>query len=89
MPRVCFTPNLHKLIEVHEYDVPGSTLGEALKAVFQQQPRLESYILDEQRGVRRHINLFLDGELIREKNPLDKQINPQSVIYVMQALSGG
>ncbi|MCA9040193.1 MAG: MoaD/ThiS family protein [Planctomycetaceae bacterium] len=89
MPRVCFTPNLLKLIDVRECNVPGSTIGEVLAEVFAAQPELQSYILDEQKRVRRHINLFLNGELVRGTDPLETAIETDAEIYVMQALSGG
>ncbi|QDU79907.1 ThiS family protein [Polystyrenella longa] len=89
MPRVCFTPNLHKLVDVHEYEVAGSTIAQALEDVFSRQPTLQSYIVDDQKRLRRHINVFVDGELIRGAHPLNTEIRPESEIYIMQALSGG
>ncbi|MAT15336.1 MAG: thiamine biosynthesis protein ThiS [Planctomyces sp.] len=89
MPRVCFTPNLQKLIEIHEYSVQGETVAAALDEVFARQPELRSYILDDQKRLRRHINIFLDGELARGTEPLKTPVGMDTEIYVMQALSGG
>ena len=84
MPTVRFTQHLRRLAPPPG-DVPGETVRAALDAVFDGHPMLASYILDDQRRLRRHIALFVDGA----KAGLDDAVGPAADIAVLQALSGG
>jgi len=70
-------------------EVEAATLGAALDAYFATAPRARSYILDDQGRLRRHVAVFIDGELLVDKKDLGRRVTPTSEIYVMQALSGG
>jgi molybdopterin synthase sulfur carrier subunit len=89
VPRVTFTANLRRLIDCPPADVPGSTVGEALEAVFSRSPGLRSYILDDQGALRRHVVVFVGGEPVRDRTRLTDAVPPGAEIAVMQALSGG
>ena len=54
MPRVAFTANLQRHLSCPVQDVPGNTVRAVLDGVFATQPRLRSYILDDQDRVRKH-----------------------------------
>jgi len=45
--------------------------------------------LDEHGAVRKHMVIFIDGTMIRDRMTLTDPVTPSSEIYVMQALSGG
>ena len=64
-------------------------MGEVLRAVFADNPRARSYVLDDQGGLRRHMLIFLDGEIIHDRTGLSDPVAKGSTIYVYQALSGG
>ena len=68
-----------------EHAVEASTVREALRALEQAQPELRGWILDERGMVRRHINVFVDGEMGREETALAGA----GVIDVLPAISGG
>lgn len=89
MATVSFTPNLEKHLAVPQLEVPGSTIGEVLDACCGQNPALRSYILDDQGRVRKHVAIFIDGEMIDDKDTLMDIVKPGSEVFVMQALSGG
>lgn len=69
--------------------MPGSTVHEVLELVFVDNSRLRGYIVDERGALRKHMSIFIDGELIRDRHTLSDAVGPHSEIYVMQALSGG
>jgi molybdopterin synthase sulfur carrier subunit len=46
-------------------------------------------ILDEQGAVRAHVNVFVDGTSIREKEGLATPLRDGSLIFVIPAISGG
>jgi hypothetical protein len=89
MARVSFTRNLERHVAAPRVDVPGRTVSEALGQVFAQNPRLASYVVDEHGRLRKHVAVFVDGELVRDRERLSDEIGAASEIVVMQALSGG
>jgi sulfur-carrier protein len=89
MPRVVFTPNIQRHVECPETNVPGRTVREVLDNVFASNPRARSYVLDDQAALRRHMTVFLDGELIRDRTGLSDPVGETSTVYVFQSLSGG
>jgi sulfur-carrier protein len=68
-----------------EHTVPGATVGELLRALEATQPGLGGWILDERGRVRRHINVFVNGEYGRE----DTAVGEDDRIDVLPAISGG
>jgi molybdopterin synthase sulfur carrier subunit len=89
MPTVHFTANLTRHVSCPSVHVDGATVGEVLEAVFEQNPRLRGYVVDEQGAVRKHMNVFVDGQQIRDRERLGDAVGAASEIHVMQALSGG
>jgi hypothetical protein len=89
MPNVSFTPNIQRHVSCPSAAVAGATVGEALEAVFQENPRARTYILDEQGAVRPHMVVFVDGRQVQDRRTLSDPVTDQAEIYVAQALSGG
>jgi sulfur-carrier protein len=46
-------------------------------------------VLDDQSGLRKHMTIFVDGQMIRDRAKLSDLVAETSTIYVLQALSGG
>ena len=89
MPTIHFTSHLRRVAPTGPTRVEAATLGAALDAYFAAAPKVRSYILDDQGRLRRHVAVFIDGELLVDKKDLGRRVTPTSEIYVMQALSGG
>jgi sulfur carrier protein ThiS len=89
MARVRFTANLARHIEVAPSDSEGVTVAEALARVFEANPRLRSYILDEHGRLRRHVTVFVNGEPAADRARLSDRVGATDEIFVVQALSGG
>lgn len=68
-----------------EHTVDATTVRDALRALESAQPELRGWILDERGLVRRHINVFVDGEMGREETAL----GGHACIDVLPAISGG
>jgi molybdopterin converting factor small subunit len=85
MPRVLFTSNLQRYVAVPESEVAGSTVAQALAAVFRAQPQVRDYVLDEQGELRKHVFVFVDGRRAR----LEDAVSSGAAIHVLQALTGG
>jgi hypothetical protein len=89
MATVRFTSHLHRHLNVGCAEVPGGTLRSVLEALFADNERLRSYLLDDQGGLRRHVTVFVDNQRVRDRRALGDPVGPESEVYVMQALSGG
>ncbi len=46
-------------------------------------------MLDDQSALRKHMTIFVDGQIIRDRARLTDVVGETSSIYVFQALSGG
>jgi len=89
MARIAFTSHLERYAECPPTDVSGATVREALDAVFNQNPILRGYIVDESGALRKHVSIFVDNAPVADRARLSDPLNPDSEIYVLQALSGG
>ena len=86
---VRFTRNIQRHVECPAREVSGSTLRAVLDHYFRENERARGYVLDEQGRVRQHMVVFIDGELVRDRDGLSDAVGPHSMIDVIQALSGG
>ena len=89
MAQVHFTSNLRRHVDCPSLEAPGQTVREILNAAFQANPRLETYVLDDQRALRKHMRILVDGLAIRDLQKQSDAVKPTSEVWVMQALSGG
>ena len=90
MAIVKFTPSLKRFFpDLAEIELEGSTVAEIVAAVNARWDGLADYILDEKGALRKHVNIFLEEELIHDKKTLSDAVHKNSRIYIMQALSGG
>ena len=72
-----------------ELDGPYGTVGEALVALRAKAPAALDRIMDEQGIVRRHVNIFVDGENVRFLDGLSTPTRDGATILVIAAVSGG
>jgi molybdopterin converting factor small subunit len=84
-----FTSHLHRHVDCPTETVAGSTVGAALEAYFAKHPKVRSYVLDDQGGLRRHVVIFVGGQQASDRQKLSDGVADGDEIHVMQALSGG
>src|SRR6266849_2153627 len=89
MATVAFTQNIQRHVTCAETQAAGNNVREVLDNLFAGNPRARSYVLDDQASLRRHMNIFIDGQMIRDRVRLSDPVTEASDIYVFQALSGG
>lgn len=89
MPRVVFTSNLQRHVACPEMEAQGATVREVLEHVFAANPAARGYVLDDQAALRRHMAVFVDGRMIRDRRGLGDPVPPAATVYVIQSLSGG
>jgi molybdopterin converting factor small subunit len=68
-----------------EQTVEGTTVAEVLRGLEGEHPDVRGWILDERGIVRRHINVFVNGEI----GGVDTPVADEDRIDVLPAISGG
>ncbi len=66
-------------------EVVASSVAEAIDRLDELTPGLRNRIVDSGPAIRRHINVFVDGEMAE----LDTSLPPNATIHVIPAVSGG
>lgn len=89
MPTVEFAPALTRHVPCPCQEVPDGSLAAVLDAAFAAAPALRGYVLDEQGAVRKHVAVFVNGEMIASRSDLTRSLAPQDRVHVIQALTGG
>jgi len=89
MPRIEFTPQLRRFTETPVVETGATNLRAALEAAFAVNPKLRGYVLDDQAHLRANVVVFIDGRRSDKRASLDDALQPDSRVFVLQALSGG
>ncbi len=85
MATVRLRGQLEKLAGTSQLSVGGDTVGDLLKALEEEHSGLEGWILDERGVLRRHINVFVNGEPATPDTPTEDKDR----IEILPAISGG
>jgi molybdopterin synthase sulfur carrier subunit len=68
-----------------EHAIEGGSVGELLAEIERAHPATKGWILDESGTLRRHINVFVNGE----PGAQDTRVRDEDHIDVLPAISGG
>lgn len=84
---VFLTPALVKLFPgaTAEVTIPAETVGGMLDALNERWPGMADRLRDSRPRIRKHINIFVDGE----RATLATRLAPGAEVYVLTAMSGG
>jgi hypothetical protein len=90
MPHVSFTRHLKRFFpSLEEGDVPGATVREIIDELERRHPGFRSYVVDETGRLRRHVNVFVGEEPVRDRERLGDPVGGDDKVFILQALSGG
>ena len=89
VPSVEFAPALTRHVACPRQDVAAGSLAAVLDAAFAAAPALRGYVLDEQGAVRKHVAVFVNGEMIPSRTDLGRNVAAGDRVHVIQALTGG
>jgi molybdopterin synthase sulfur carrier subunit len=86
MPVVCLREPLKRLAGNRaQHAIEGRRVGDVLLELERAHPAAKGWILDERGDLRRHINVFVNGE----RGGQDTQVDAEDRIDVLPAISGG
>lgn len=90
MPTIKFTSNLKRFYpDLNPITAECSTVSEAVEVIDQNYAGLKDYIVDENGALRKHVNIFIGNQLVKDRERLQDALATGDEVYVMQALSGG
>ena len=69
--------------------VEASTVRATLQQLEQSEPALYRNVCEETGAVRRHLNVFVNSDHIRDLSGLDTTLRPGDVVTFLPAVSGG
>ena len=72
-----------------ELSLTATSLRAVLDELERRHPELHRSVCDETGAVRRHVNLFVNTDHMRDRNGLDTSLEPGDVVTIMTAVSGG
>lgn len=90
MPQVKFTQALKRFYpNLEPLDIEATTVQEVLDIIEKKHPGISSYLVDDQGALRKHVNVFVDGSMVNDRETLSDRLDTKTEVYIMQALSGG
>jgi molybdopterin converting factor small subunit len=72
-----------------ELVVQANTVRAALVSLEQSHPGLYRGVCDETGAVRRHVNLFVNSDHVRDRQGLDTSLVAGDVLTILPSVSGG
>lgn len=70
-------------------DGTAASVSDALSLLWKQCPAVRDRVLTERGDVRQHVNIFVDGESIRDLGGLGGAVRDGAEICILPAVSGG
>ncbi len=90
MPHVSFTQHLQVFFpNLADGEIPATSVREIIDELERRHPGLASYIVDDTGKLRRHVNIFVGEEPIRDREKLSDSLRADDKVLILQALSGG
>jgi molybdopterin converting factor small subunit len=77
------------IVELQFVSASLRTAADAIEMVTREFPGLRDRLLNEQGELRRHVNIFIDGEDARFLGGLSAPVRADSEMWIHPALSGG
>ena len=85
MAHVRLRAPLKELTGGSDLEVEGGTVLELLEALERTHPAVAGWVLDEQRRIRAHVNVYVNGQPAHE----DAAVGPADRVHVLPSITGG
>jgi sulfur-carrier protein len=90
MAKIKFTSALKTFFpSLTDLELEGKNIHEVLIQIETLYPGISNYLLDETGTLRKHVNIFLQGDLIKDRSSLSDPVKNSDELLIFQALSGG
>jgi sulfur-carrier protein len=68
-----------------ELKLEGADVRTVVRALEAEWPKTVGWVLDDRGSVRQHVNVFLNGERVRE----DAAVGPGDRLHILASITGG
>jgi sulfur-carrier protein len=68
---------------------PAASISDALLLLWRECPGVRDRVITELGEVRPHVNIFVDGENIRDAHGLSTLVREGAEIFILPSVSGG
>jgi len=90
MASLKFTSALNRFFpDLKEMEIAGGTVSQVVEGATAKVPGLSSYLLEDDGSLRKHVNIFIKDELIKDRQHLSDRVSDADEVLIYQALSGG
>jgi molybdopterin converting factor small subunit len=72
-----------------EVPVAGPTVAAALADLCARYPKIQAHLFDGAGGVRRHINLFVNANNVRDLDGLQTRLQEGDLLRILPSITGG
>ena len=72
-----------------EVELPAGSVGEVLQALEAAHPGFAERLLDDQGGLRRYVNVFVDDDDVRFIDGLATPVPAGETVSIVPAVAGG
>jgi sulfur-carrier protein len=85
MATVILRAPLKQRVGASSIEMSGSSVGQVVQALEAHAPAIKGWITDEQGRIRRHVNVFVNGEPASEND----RVAEHDRIDIIHAITGG
>lgn len=86
---VTFAASLQRHIPCAPQSVAPASLREVLRTALLAAPELSHYIFDDQANIRKHVAIFINRDMLKNRADLTQNLQAGDQVLVVQALTGG
>jgi sulfur-carrier protein len=86
---ITFASHLQRHVAIPAQTIEAATIGDAINHACEAAPTMRHYVLDDQGHVRKHVAVFIDGEMLLPRTDMQRALRAGANIHVIQALTGG
>ena len=90
MAKIRFTSALKRFFPtLTESEIEGDTVRDVLNNIEKIYPGISNYLMQDDGTLRKHVNIFVEGNLIENRQTLSDKVKHNDELIIFQALSGG
>jgi molybdopterin converting factor small subunit len=90
MAKITFARHLQRFFpNLRTVETQANTVAQVVAAIDEQFPGLAAYLVDDAGALRKHVNVFVGDQLVRDRQTLSDAVKDNDEIFILQALSGG
>ena len=70
-------------------EVNGNSINKVLEELFNAHPDIKGHLVEEDGNLRNFVNIFINGEDVRQKGGLDAEVSDGSDVRIIPSIAGG